>query len=178
MPAEAEALREKRRPEPAADSSRPPHSPLPSPLLTTSPPLPSPSCCRRVRLGDPEPLSGYTALRPLPRVPMGRSGRDSAGVFSPGPGHERGPEKGTGGQGGWFRERNPRRLGTLWAARAPPHAPTGRSLTAPKPANHGPPFSVRSVQSQPPFQSGRGPANLSPLSRGPAPQPGPTPPYA
>lgn len=117
---------------------RAPSSPLPH---TREPPLPSPSCCCRVHLGEPEPLPGYTALRPLSRVPMGRSGRDSAGVFSPGPGHERGPEKGTEGQG-------------EMVSRAEPPAP-GDPLGSPgsAPRSHGPqPHGSQACQSRPAFR--------------------------
>ncbi|CAN8210368.1 unnamed protein product, partial [Coccothraustes coccothraustes] len=113
---------------------------------------------------------------------MGRSGRGSAGVFLPVPGHERGPEKRTGG--GTSRERDPGRPRALPAARAPPHSPVGRSLAAPKPANHGPPFSALSNHSRPfnpgavPPISARSvaarPLSLAPLPRTPeAPLPPP-----
>ncbi|XP_077038844.1 uncharacterized protein LOC129123291 [Agelaius phoeniceus] len=111
---------------------------------------------------------------PCPECRWGARGGALRGSFRRDLGTREGRRRGRGGS----RESDPRRPRTLRAAQAPPHAPTGRSLTAPKTANHGPPFSARPVQSQPPFQSGRRPANLSPLSRGPAPQPSPTPPYA
>ncbi|KAM7014192.1 uncharacterized protein RBU47_005666 isoform 2-T2 [Passerculus sandwichensis] len=70
---------------------------------------------------------------------MGRSGRGSAGVFSPGPGHERGPEKGTG----------------VWRAPPPPPppppaSPSGSPSSAPR--SHGPqPDGSQACQSRPAF---------------------------
>ncbi|CAN8205264.1 unnamed protein product, partial [Coccothraustes coccothraustes] len=86
----------------------------------------------------PEPVPGYTPPRPLPRVPMRRSGRGSAGVFSPGPGHERGPEKGTGAGVGVVPRTGPR------APAGPPSSPGSA------PRSHGPqPHGSQACQSQP-----------------------------
>ncbi|XP_074403802.1 uncharacterized protein LOC141730397 [Zonotrichia albicollis] len=120
------------------------------------------------RLGTPPGL--HSSPPPAPSAQGSAPVGALRGSFPRDLGTREGRRRGRG-----FRERDPRRLRALRAARAPPHAPRGCSLTAPKPANHGPPFSVRPVQSQPPCQSGSGPANLSPLSGGSTPQTGPAP---
>lgn len=131
-------------------------SPPADPLPTTSPPLPGPRCDRRARLCHAEPLPGGL---PLPRVPRGRSGGLLAGTWA----RER-----VGESGGGSRERDPAGPSATADALSSPRAAAGRRLAASKPRQSRPAF-LRPAQSQPPFPCGRGPAQLSPLSRGPSP---------
>ncbi|XP_050835624.1 translation initiation factor IF-2-like [Serinus canaria] len=125
-----------------------------------SPPLPGPRCCRRVC--DPELLPGYTPSRPLPPMPMGRSGRGSAGSFLGGLGMREGRRRGRGSH-----EWDPERPRALRADRGPDHAPTGRTLTAPKPANPGPSFSALSNHSRPFNQGAVPPISACPVTARP-----------
>ncbi|XP_036244905.1 uncharacterized protein LOC118690237 [Molothrus ater] len=104
---------------------------------------------------------------------MGRSGRGSAGVFSPGPGHERGPDEGTGeglasgthGARGPFGQ--PRLRPTLPRAAASrlPRLPIPARLSPPALSNHS--LSIRALSRQSDRSVAARPLSLAPLPRTP-----------